>query len=84
VIETQSTKNMPLPLAVATVVNCALWGSFGSLVVHDPFIWGPNTLGFASGVTQLALIAKYGVHKQPEVVAAPATEEVGVEEGKKA
>ena len=81
VIDTKSTKNMPLPLAVATVVNCTLWASFGGLVVHDPFIWGPNILGFFSGVTQVGLIAKYGVHKA-EVEAAPAADEVAADEKK--
>ena len=63
VVDTKSTKNLPFPMAVATVANCTLWASYGGLVIHDPFIWGPNVLGLASGVTQLGLFAKYGIHK---------------------
>jgi solute carrier family 50 protein (sugar transporter) len=74
VIETKSTKSLPFPMAVATVVNCTLWGAFGSLVVHDPFIWAPNFLGLSSGLAQLALFAKYGFHKEVEAAAAPAEE----------
>jgi solute carrier family 50 protein (sugar transporter) len=71
VIETQSTRDLPFPMAVATVVNCFLWGSFGYFVIDDAFVWGPNTLGLASGLTQLALFAKYGFHTDdPEPAAA--------------
>lgn len=64
VIRTKSTKDLPLPMAVATVANCACWFGFGSLVVHDPYVWAPNILGLVSGVTQLGLIAKYGVYRE--------------------
>jgi hypothetical protein len=40
-------------MAVATVVNCSLWLSFGAFVIHDPFIWAPNTLGLLSGIVQV-------------------------------
>ena len=75
VIETKSTKSLPFPMAVATVVNCSLWASFGGLVIHDPFIWAPNILGLASGLTQLGLFAKYGFAKEE-----PKVEEAKVEE----
>ena len=67
VLDTKSTKNLPFPMAIATVANCTLWASYGGLVIHDPFIWGPNVLGLASGLTQLGLFAKFGIHKtEPE------------------
>lgn len=62
-IDTQSTKNLPAPMAVATVVNCSLWFSFGAFVIEDAFIYAPNFLGLASGVTQCGLLLKYGIHK---------------------
>ena len=78
VIDTKSTKNLPFPMAIATVANCTLWASYGGLVIHDPFIWGPNVLGLASGVTQLGLFAKYGIHKAEPVpdLASAATDSV--------
>lgn len=62
VIDEKSTKDLPLPMAVATVVNSCCWLGFGSLVVHDPYVWAPNLIGVTSGVVQLGLIAKYGIH----------------------
>ena len=62
VIDTRSTKNLPFPMAIATTINCSLWLGFGYLVVEDAFIWFPNILGLASGITQLGLFAVYGFH----------------------
>ena len=61
VIAARSTRNLPFPMAVATVVNCVLWLMYGSLVTHDPFVWAPNVLGLTSGLVQLALFARYGI-----------------------
>ncbi len=63
VVKSKSTRNLPFPMAVATVANCTLWGAYGALVIHDPFIWAPNVLGLASGLAQLGLFAKYGIHR---------------------
>ena len=63
VVRTKSTKDLPLPMAIATVFNSACWFGFGSLVVHDAYVWAPNIIGVASGITQLALIAKYGIYR---------------------
>jgi len=63
VIEQKSTKDLPLPMAIATVVNSCCWLGFGSLVVHDPYVWAPNLIGVTSGVIQLGLIAKYGIYR---------------------
>lgn len=65
VIDTKNTKSLPAPMAVATLVNCTLWASFGFLVIEDAFVYGPNVLGLASGITQCALLAKYGIYKEP-------------------
>jgi len=72
VLETKSTKSLPAPMAVATVLNCTLWSSFGLFIIDDPFIYVPNLLGLGSGLTQCALIAKFGMYKEP--IAAPAPE----------
>ena len=61
VIAEKSTKSLPFPMAVMTCINASLWFSFGFAVIQDPFVWGPNALGMASGVTQIALFAKYGL-----------------------
>jgi uncharacterized protein with PQ loop repeat len=67
VVRTKSTKDLPLPMAIATVFNSVCWFGFGSLVVHDAYVWAPNIIGVASGITQLALIGKYGVYREEEV-----------------
>ena len=66
VIDTKSTKNLPFPMAIATVVNCSLWLGFGLLVIDDPFVWFPHVLGLGSGIAQLALFAKYGFHTEAD------------------
>jgi len=74
VLEEKSTKNLPFPMAVATVANCTLWASYGGLVIHDPFIWGPNLLGLSSGLAQMWLFARFGIHREPEADPATAAE----------
>ena len=66
VIVARNTRDLPFPMAVATVVNCVLWLMYGSLVTHDPFVWAPNVLGLTSGLVQLALFAHYGFAQAPE------------------
>ena len=60
VLTTRSTRNLPFATACATFANCVLWSLFGVYVAKDPVIWGPNCLGLASAVVQLALFAKFG------------------------
>jgi len=63
VIKTQSTAALALPVAIATVVNCSLWTTYGALVTGDPYIWFPNSVGALFGIAQLALFARYGIHR---------------------
>lgn len=57
-------------LAIAQTCNCGLWTFYG-IAVGDIWVWGPNTLGLALGVGQLALRAIYpsGNHEALEMVA---------------
>mmetsp|Transcript_51842 Transcript_51842/g.155586 ORF Transcript_51842/g.155586 Transcript_51842/m.155586 type:complete len:170 (+) Transcript_51842:579-1088(+) len=41
-------------LTTAQVVNTSLWSVYG-LAVKDRFVWGPNVVGLALGLTQLML-----------------------------
>eukprot|EP01060_Flectonema_neradi_P039527 TRINITY_DN8736_c0_g1_i1.p1 TRINITY_DN8736_c0_g1~~TRINITY_DN8736_c0_g1_i1.p1 ORF type:complete len:260 (+),score=45.07 TRINITY_DN8736_c0_g1_i1:19-798(+) len=59
VIAEKSTASLPFPMAVATCANCLAWALYGMLVA-DPYIYLPNMLGLLSGITQLALFAKFG------------------------
>lgn len=63
VIATKNTKSMPFAFTCATFVNCSLWSLYGMCVLHDPYIWFPNMLGFGSSCVQLSLFAKYGFAK---------------------
>ena len=40
-----------------------LWTSYGALVIHDPFVWGPNSMGLAFSLAQLGLIGRFGTRK---------------------
>jgi solute carrier family 50 protein (sugar transporter) len=61
VIQEKSTKNLPFPMMVATVANCALWTFYGAEIIHDPYITIPNGLGLISGLAQAALFMRYGI-----------------------
>jgi solute carrier family 50 (sugar transporter) len=59
VIKEKSTATLPFLTSFAGFCNSITWGGYGYLVAHDPMIWGPNLLGFASSVLQLSLFAIY-------------------------
>ena len=61
VMDQRSTASLPLPMAVATFVNCSTWFAYGALVIHDPFIWFCNGLGLASAAAQLSLFYRFGI-----------------------
>ena len=60
VLHERSAAALPLAFTLASTVNCTLWTSYGALVIHDPFVWGPNGLGFVASVAQLGLIGRFG------------------------
>ena len=64
VLRDRSTRSLPFPMAVATLVNCCMWSAFGWFVVSDVYIWGPNGLGIMSGALQLLMFALFGHHKE--------------------
>jgi uncharacterized protein with PQ loop repeat len=63
VIKTKSTRNLPFPMAVATCINSVLWMGYGTLVTNDPFVYGPNAVGFSTSLVQLFLFAVYGIQR---------------------
>lgn len=124
VLKEKSTRTLPFPMAVMTLINASLWYvdahrlilsfvsclcalpqicrptyghypsclhyphhscyhrtvlfrfSFGLAVIHDPFVWGPNVIGIASGATQLAMFAKFGMYKEGDVIEGEVLEDV--------
>ena len=60
VVRHRSTRDLPLPMCLATVVNTCLWTAYG-VTQRDAFVWAPNLLGLGSGIAQLCLFARYGV-----------------------
>ena len=87
----QATSTTTLPLSFALLSRCGLtthlacsaplglpgtlWTSYGALVIHDPFVWGPNGFGFGMSMVQLGLIARFGTG--PPAAAAAAEAVVG-------
>merc|ERR1711934_233453 len=61
VLDDKSTRSLPFPMAIATTVNCICWGSYGWIVIEDPFVYLPNSLGLAAGLAQLSLFARFGI-----------------------
>lgn len=60
VLADRSATSIPLAFTAASTANCTLWTAYGLLVIHDPFVWGPNGVGLACSIAQLALIGKFG------------------------
>lgn len=60
VLRDRSAASIPPAFTVLSLVNCSVWTAYGGLVIHDPFIWAPNMLGFSSAAAQAGLIAKFG------------------------
>merc|ERR1711920_802058 len=63
VLQEKSTRSLPLGMCIMTVVNCSLWTFYGAAMLEDPLIWFPNALGLLSGVVQLGLFMRFGIHR---------------------
>uniref|UniRef100_A0A7S2C5U8 Sugar transporter SWEET n=1 Tax=Haptolina brevifila TaxID=156173 RepID=A0A7S2C5U8_9EUKA len=60
ILRDRSAASIPLGFTLFSTLNTTTWLAYGALVLHDPFIWGPNVLGLASSVAQIGLIARFG------------------------
>jgi len=60
VLKDKSAASLPLAFTLASTANCSLWTAYGALVIHDPFVWGPNGCGLAFSFAQLGLIGTFG------------------------
>jgi uncharacterized protein with PQ loop repeat len=60
VLDSKSTAALPFGMTVATFVTCILWTVYGSAVLDNWQIYGPNGLGLLSAIVQLGLFARFG------------------------
>ncbi len=60
VIRDKSTASLPFATSFVTWLNNLSWVLFGYFVVHDPFIYLPNILGFTLSSLQMSLFFIYG------------------------
>lgn len=60
VLRDRSAAAIPPAFTAISVINTTVWSAYGALVIHDPFIWGPNLLGLGSALAQAGLIARFG------------------------
>lgn len=65
VIQTKSSKSIPLPFTLATLVNCFAWLMFGLFDLKDVNVWLPNVVGLTLAVVQLSLKAIYPGPPEP-------------------
>jgi len=65
VMRDKSAASLPLAFTLASTANCTLWTSYGLLVIHDPFVYGPNGFGLGMSMVQLGLIARFGTEPPP-------------------
>ena len=55
VLETRSSRSIPLPFTVAMTINCFLWTVFGLWQADDANIYVPNGLGLGFQLAQVGL-----------------------------
>jgi len=55
VLETKSSRSIPLPFTVAMTVNCFCWFVFGLWQAHDSNVYIPNGLGLCFQLAQVGL-----------------------------
>jgi solute carrier family 50 protein (sugar transporter) len=61
VIKDKSTASLPFFTSIITWINNLSWVLFGLVVVHDPYIYVPNILGFVLSSLQMILFLIYGM-----------------------
>merc|ERR1719183_1714811 len=62
VIREKNSESMPFQTSLAMWLNSTSWSIYGILCCKetgDPFVYGPNLIGFVTSSIQLALIYKY-------------------------
>ena len=73
VLETQSSKSIPFPMTLATLVSCIFWAITGLLDMKDPYVWFPSIVGLAFALVQVGLKLVFrengavGIHQIPEL-----------------
>lgn len=63
VVQTKSSRSIPLPFTIASVINCILWSVYGWFQINDSNVYIPNLLGLAFGLIQLGLKVCYAESK---------------------
>jgi solute carrier family 50 protein (sugar transporter) len=60
VLDTKSSKSIPLPFTIASTANCLLWTISGIWDMRDPNVYLPNSLALTFGIAQIALKLIFG------------------------
>lgn len=63
VIQEKSTQALNLGFTCIVNLNCNLWFFYAYFMLNDPFIYMQDGLGLALTTIQLALFARYGIHR---------------------
>jgi len=64
VLSDRSTASLPFWTSLSGWGNSLSWLSYGILVANDPYIYGPNLLGFVLSSVQVALFIVFGLPPQ--------------------
>lgn len=63
VIREKSTKAMALGFTLIVNLNCNLWFFYAYFMLNDPYIYVQDGIGLLLTTVQLALFARYGIHR---------------------
>mmetsp|Transcript_98969 Transcript_98969/g.319080 ORF Transcript_98969/g.319080 Transcript_98969/m.319080 type:complete len:343 (-) Transcript_98969:486-1514(-) len=63
VIKEKSTRAMPLGFTCIVNLNCNMWFFYAYFMLNDPYIYFQDGVGLLLTTVQLALFARYGIHR---------------------
>lgn len=76
VIKDQTSKYLPIPAVITSFFNAFAWTLYG-LIIKDPFISVPNTLGLIAAVIQICLLFAFPRDNDGKDGYKPNVDEVG-------
>jgi len=65
ILKDKSTKNLPFEFTMIAFLNTAFWTGYGTLVIHDPYVWIPNGIGLCFTTLQMSFFLRFGIENAP-------------------
>jgi len=63
IIRKKCADSIPLPVTIASLINCTLWVVYGIFDIDDAKVYVPNLIRLFSNLIQMFLVVKFGSRK---------------------